>query len=147
MSAARKKLAEQQRLRDEAGRVIAEFDQRVASAGIAGDASVAVVRERHAALKQSVEAAEADLRIIETLRLNAALAQATSARTTAEGAYSEAERKLGLARRAERQAQGLHDAARRAAGETLDRRLEQALPLIAESVSYTHLTLPTIYSV
>ncbi|MDU7525419.1 MAG: hypothetical protein E7K72_29330, partial [Roseomonas mucosa] len=36
LSAARKKLAEQQRLRDEAGRVIAEFDQRVASAGIAG---------------------------------------------------------------------------------------------------------------
>lgn len=132
LSAARRKLVEQQRVRDEAARVIAEFDQRVASAGIAGDASVAVVRERHAALKQSVEAAEADLRIIETLRLNTALARATSARATAEAAYSEAERRLGLARRAERQAQALHDAARRSAGETLDRRLEQALPLIAE---------------
>lgn len=132
LDAARRHLGEQHRIRDDVAHIIAEFDRRVAAVGIAADVPVAAVRQRHAELKRSVEAAEADLRVIETLRLNTALSRAVSARAAAETAHSEAEKKLGLARRAERQAQALHDAARRAIGETLDRRLEQALPLITE---------------
>lgn len=50
----------------------------------------------------------------------------------ARQAHSTAEQRLGLARRAESRAQALHTAARRAASETLDRRLERVLPLMAE---------------
>lgn len=132
LTAARGRLAEQRKLHDDAARAIAEYDQRAASTGLPADAPAAEIRARQAALDQTLAAAEADLRIIETLRLNVVLARATAAKATADAAYAEAERRLGLARKAERHAQALHDAARRAAGETLDRRLEQALPLITE---------------
>jgi hypothetical protein len=132
LAAARGRLAEQRKLHEDAARAIAEYDQRAASAGLLADAATTAVRARQAALSQTLTAAEADLRIVETLRLNEALARAAAAKATADAAYAEAERRLGLARKVERHAQALHDAARRAAGETLDRRLEQALPLITE---------------
>src|SRR3546814_10620125 len=43
-----------------------------------------------------------------------------------------AQERTGRARKAEASAQALHDAARRAAGETLDRRLDRVLPLMSE---------------
>jgi hypothetical protein len=76
--------------------------------------------------------AQEDLLILETLRLNALLARARRAEAKAKEAHSRAERKLGLARRAEAHAQALYTAARRAANEAADRRLERVLPLIAE---------------
>jgi chromosome segregation protein len=88
--------------------------------------------ERHQVLATELARAQEDLRIVETLRLNALLARARRAEAEAKEAHSRAERKLGLARRVETHAQALHAAARRAANEAADRRLERVLPLIAE---------------
>lgn len=132
LAGARARLVEQRKLHEEAAHAIAEYDRRAASVGLLAAADTTAIRARQAEVSQTLTAAEADLRILETLRLNEALARASAAKTTADAVYAEAERRLGLARRAERHAQALHDAARRAAGETLDRRLEQALPLITE---------------
>jgi len=132
LAAARAKLAEQRKLLEEARHAIAEYAQRAAAVGLLAAADMTTIRARQAEVSQTLTAAESDLRIIDTLRLNEALVRATAAKTTADTAYADAERRLGLARKAERHAQALHDAARRAAGETLDRRLEQALPLITE---------------
>jgi chromosome segregation protein len=109
-----------------------QFEQRLAAAGFGPDALIDQLLERHQVLATEPARAQEDLRIVETLRLNALLARARRAEAEAKEAHSRAERKLGLARRVETHAQALHAAARRAANEAADRRLERVLPLIAE---------------
>ena len=79
-----------------------------------------------------MEAAEVDLRVVETLRFNQLLEGAQRAETSAKSRVEKAQERFGKARKAEASAAALHDAARRAAAETLDRRLERVLPLMAE---------------
>lgn len=50
----------------------------------------------------------------------------------ARTSHIRAEERLGIARRAEERAKALHDASRRAAGDTLNSRLDQILPLTSE---------------
>jgi DNA repair exonuclease SbcCD ATPase subunit len=111
---------------------IGEFEQRLAAAGFALDADANDLEERRHALRSGLDHAREDLRIVETLKLSAGLEKASRSEVEAKEAHSRALEKLGLARRAESRAQALHDGARRAAGETLDRRLDRVLPLMTE---------------
>lgn len=87
---------------------------------------------RIATMRGAVEAAEKDLRILDTLRLNDALERAQKAEADAKTRVKKAQDRFGTARRVDSGAQALHDASRRAASETLDRRLERVLPLMSE---------------
>jgi hypothetical protein len=111
---------------------ITEFRQRLIAIGLPENAGLKEIAEHHQALTAAISAAREDLRIIDTLKLNDGLARALRAEAEAKEVNSRAEKKLGLARRAENRAQALHSAARRAAGESLDRRLERVLPLMSE---------------
>lgn len=90
------------------------------------------IAARVSTLRSAVEAAEKDLRILDTLRLNDALERAQKAEADAKARVAKAQDRFGRARRVDSGAQALHDASRRAASETLDRRLERVLPLMSE---------------
>src|SRR3546814_1289839 len=72
------------------------------------------------------------MRMLETVRRKAELEQAKQEEARANERLAAAQERTGRARKAEASAQALHDAARRAAGETLDRRLDRVLPLMSE---------------
>lgn len=90
------------------------------------------VNARSAQLRQELDVAQRDMRVLETLRLNAELEHAKQEESRAKERLVAAQERAGRARKAEATAQALHDAARRAAGETLDRRLDRVLPLMSE---------------
>lgn len=112
--------------------IIKSFDDRRNASGIANDATIEQVTERIASLRQAREVAQKDLRVLETLRLNADFERAQRAEADSKTRLLRAQERFGRARKAEAGAQALHDAARRAASETLDRRLERVLPLMSE---------------
>ena len=132
LEAAEEEVARQQKNLSDFEATVTNFRRRLAAAGLPGNADSAVISERQLALSAEMNAAREALRIIETLSVNDALARGLREESEAKDAHSRAERKLGLARRADTRAQALHDAARRAAGETLNRRLERILPLMSE---------------
>ncbi|WP_397596718.1 AAA family ATPase [Silanimonas sp.] len=83
-------------------------------------------------LRSALVAAQHDLRVLETIKLSAQLEQVKNEVHRLESMLSSVEERAGKARRCERTAQALYDAARRASGETLDQRLERVLPLLSE---------------
>jgi chromosome segregation protein len=87
---------------------------------------------RLAELGQMLTVAQKDLRVLETLRLSGELERAQRVGAEAKDRLARTQERFSRARRAEAIAQALHDAARRGAGETLDRRLERVLPLMSE---------------
>jgi energy-coupling factor transporter ATP-binding protein EcfA2 len=109
-----------------------EFERRITATGLPIDISVDELRKRQQMLRVGLDEARKDLRILETLKLNAGLEKAIHEEAETREVYARAEARLGVARRAESRAQALYDAARRAGGETLNRRLERVLPLMAE---------------
>lgn len=111
---------------------VSAFEQRRNAAGIAHDATIEQVSARIVELRRSRDAAQKDLRILETLRLNLELERALKAESDAKHRFVRAQEHFSRARKAESSAQTLHDSARRAASETLDRRLDRVLPLLAE---------------
>lgn len=111
---------------------VQQFERRLIAAGLQPDIVIDQLDEKRQALSAELEGAREDLRIIDTLKLNDALAKAKRGEAEAREAHSRAEQKLGLARRADARAQALYTAARRSAGETFDRRFEQVLPLMSE---------------
>ena len=118
--------------RTKAVAAVTNFDQQRKRLGIAADATVEHVSARVAALRQSLAAGQKDLRVLETLRFSADLERAQRVEADAKVRLARAQDRFGRARKAETGAHALHDAARRAASETLDRRLERVLPLMSE---------------
>jgi len=112
-------------------RVVQEFDQERRARGVAAGTGDQIAA-RAASLRQSLDAARKDLRILETLHLSGELERAQRSESDAKNRLLRAQERFGRARKAEVTAQALHDAARRAAAETLDRRLERVLPLMSE---------------
>ncbi|MGO9445114.1 MAG: AAA family ATPase [Thiobacillaceae bacterium] len=112
--------------------IVNSFEQERDAQGIAADATVEQVTVREAQLRQRLDAAQTDLRILETLRLRLDLERAQRAVIDTNTRLARAQERFGRARKAWVGAQALHDAARRAAAETLDRRLERVLPLMSE---------------
>jgi energy-coupling factor transporter ATP-binding protein EcfA2 len=113
-------------------KIVNSFDQQRQAQGIAPDAKVEQITARAEQLRQTLDAAQKDLRVLETLRFSVDLERAQRAEADAKTRLSRAQERFGRARKAEAGAQALHDAARRAASETLDRRLERVLPLMSE---------------
>lgn len=112
--------------------VISGADEQAKARGLTSDTSANQISTRIAQLREVLIVAQRDLRILETLRLNAELERALRAEADAKTRLARAQEKLGRALKTEASAQALHDAARRAASETLDVRLDRVLPLMAE---------------
>jgi chromosome segregation protein len=132
VATAKQELENHQRMLTVSQGIVTEFEQRLRAAGLPPTIGIDNLREREVTLRARLESARDDLRIVRTLELNSELERATRAESQAKEVYARAEERLGVARRTENRAQTLHNAARRAAGETLNRQLERVLPLMAE---------------
>jgi hypothetical protein len=112
--------------------LVDNFDRQREALGIKPDAKFEDIARRADTLLRESGAAQKDLRVLETLRFSVELERAQRAEADAKTRLARAQERSGRARKAESGAQALHDAARRAASETLDRRLERVLPLMSE---------------
>lgn len=115
-----------------ASNVVQQFEAFCAARGWS---TTAAPSEMHAAaneLSERLSEAQRDLRVLETVRLNSELEKAKRDEAQARERLTSAQERAGRARKAEAIANALHDATRRAAGETLDRRLDRVLPLMSE---------------
>jgi hypothetical protein len=110
---------------------VRDFDERLATLSLAG-AKLGDIERRLSALEADRQAIAADLRLIDTISLDRAVARATADQDNAKERIARAEARLGRARLAETRAKAIYDAARRAAAETLDQRLDRVLPLMSE---------------
>lgn len=115
-----------------AQQTVGAFEAQLIQAGFAPDRARSAVDAELERLGAELGRIREDLRVVETLRTNIALERAVAAEQAARTAYAKAQERLGVARLAETRAQALHDGARRAAGETLDQRLDRVLPLMTE---------------
>ena len=107
------------------------FDRRLEAMDIFGLNS-SQVSNRIDGLRGEREAISSHIRLLDTMALNQLL---TATQQKARGSRSrveDAERRQGRARLAEQHAKAIHNAVRRAAGETLDERLDRVLPLMSE---------------
>lgn len=117
--------------RDAAKKQVSDFDGRLAVHSLEG-AGLADIERRLSALETERQAISSDLRLIDTISLDRAIARATVDQESARERIARAEARLGRARLAETRAKAIYDAARRAAAETLDQRLDRVLPLMSE---------------
>lgn len=123
---------------ERAAKVVDEFERQRSACGLDADATVEVASARHAQLRKRVSDVTSDLRILETMKLGGELERAQRAESDAKARLGKVQERLGRTRRAESIAQEFHDATRRAAAETLDRRLERVLPLLSELYRRLH---------
>jgi chromosome segregation protein len=114
---------------------IARFEEKVEGLALTRDANREALDRRTAELRSLLEAAQRDLRVLETLRLNDELSRATQAETVSKQRLQKGHERFGRTRKAEAVATAIYDAARRAAAETLDLRIDRVLPLMAELYS------------
>ena len=112
--------------------VIHDVEEQCRALSIEGDPSVEIIDRRVGELRVSLETAQRDLRILDTLRINDELAKAMQVEQVAKERLARGQERFSRARKVEATASALHDAARRAAAETLDLRLDRVLPLMAE---------------
>jgi chromosome segregation protein len=110
---------------------IDDFEGQLAVFSLSG-ASLVDIERRLSALDAERQAIANDLRLIDTISLDRAIARATVDQDNAKERIARAETRLGRARLAETRAKALYDAARRSAAETLDQRLDRVLPLMSE---------------
>jgi chromosome segregation protein len=115
-----------------AARVVDDFDRQRQKYGFDNDSTIEEVSLRHAELRQSIDTAQKDLRVLETLRLSGELERAQRTEADVKDRLARLQERSGRARKGEATAQALYDASRRAAGETLDQRLDRVLPLMSE---------------
>jgi chromosome segregation protein len=115
----------------EAQASILDFEQRCAEANLKEPEEGEISKELSGAEIERTGIL-ADLRILEAMSVSSLLAKAIDDEQTARARISRVELRVGRARLAESRAKAIHDAARRAAAETLDQRLDRVLPLMAE---------------
>lgn len=111
---------------------IAAFDETLNAIGLLSNVTVDAVRAKSEQARYELEQAQKDLRVLDTIRLSSELERAQKAEAEAKSRLAKAQDRLGRSQRAEGIAQALFDAARRAAAETLDVRLDRVLPLMSE---------------
>jgi chromosome segregation protein len=111
---------------------VATFDRQMREQGLDENSTIEQVSGRLIELRHLVDGAQKDLRILETLRLSGDLGRAQRAEADAKNRLARVQERFSRALKAEAIAQALYDAARRAAGETIDRRLDRILPLMSE---------------
>ena len=112
--------------------LVQAFERECQELGLDDNVTVEQIEARLAELRETIDLVQKDLRILETLRFSGDLERAQHAEADAKHRLVRAEGRFGRARKAQTAAQALHDAARRAAAETLDQRLGRVLPLLSE---------------
>ena len=117
--------------RDAAMARIEDYDAQLKAVGLTGSSSREISKMLRA-LKVEREAISSNVRILDTMSLSPLLASTQEKLKGSKLRMEEAERKQGKARLAEQQAKAIHNAVRRAAGETLRARLDRVLPLMSE---------------
>ena len=112
--------------------ILKQVEDRCQELGLSPDVSIDEIDDRITTLRNVVERTQDDLRILDTLGLSNELERAKQSEGEAKKRLTMAQEKTGRARKGHARAQTLYDASRRAASETLDRRLERVLPLMSE---------------
>jgi chromosome segregation protein len=112
-------------------RIVETFDRECKALGFS-DVTLDGIVSRQSELRRTLETVQNDMRLLETLRLSGDLERAQRAEAEAKERLARVQERSGRARKAETTARALFDAARRAAGETLDQRLDRVLPLLSE---------------
>jgi energy-coupling factor transporter ATP-binding protein EcfA2 len=107
------------------------FDKQLESASLT-DTPPEDIQGKIARLDAESKAIVTDLGMVDTISLDHAIGRASQESEEANERLRRAESRLGRARRAEARAKAIYDAARRAAAETLDQRLDRILPLMSE---------------
>jgi chromosome segregation ATPase len=108
------------------------YEQQLRKVGFPSDLSRQQLTERVAQLLERLTGAQKDLRVLDTLRMRDDIDRAVHLESDARSRLARLQERLSRALKADALAQALHDAARRAASETLDLRLERVLPLMSE---------------
>jgi DNA repair exonuclease SbcCD ATPase subunit len=111
---------------------IAAFEEARRASNVGDDATGSTIRKQADHLRETLDQAQRDLRVLDTLRFNSELERSQQNLSELNTRLLRAQDRLGRAQKAEAIAQAFHDAARRAAAETLDIRLERVLPLMSE---------------
>lgn len=119
-------------LRKEANNKIINFDEVLRSQNISAEATRDQVLTMEEDLQEKLNEAKKELYKLETLQSGTELERAQHVVENTKTRLSTLEKNAGRARNVEKMAQVLYDAARRAASETLDRRLDRVLPLMSE---------------
>ena len=108
-----------------------EYGGRLEAVGLLGSSS-GEISNRLSTLQVEREAISSNVSILDTMSLNQLLASTQEKVGGSRLRVEDAERRQGKARLAEQQAKAIHNAVRRAAGETLSARLDRVLPLMSE---------------
>lgn len=132
MSTAQKKIAMAENVALDVLAEIELFDDACEQFGLTRDPRKDALIEEIARSTSALATARRDLRSIEALRLNQELYRNERALTELRDRLARSQERFSKARKVETKSQALHDAARRAAAETLDQRLERVLPLMAD---------------
>jgi DNA repair exonuclease SbcCD ATPase subunit len=128
----RRRLEDAQLTRENMVQRLERLRETLVGLGLQNDAGPGEATELAAVLEQRAVMITQHLTTLQSLSYGSARAAALQNSSDAKIRHVRAEERLGIARRAEARAKAIHDAARRAAGDTLDSRLNQILPLTSE---------------
>lgn len=117
--------------RDELASLIADFEARLVAAGLE-IGTAADVENQCTKVEAEQQTIASDLRVFDTLSIDRVITRVTGEQSVAVDRVRSAEVRLGRARAAETRAKSIYDAARRAAAETLQLRLDRVIPLMSE---------------
>lgn len=117
--------------RDRLATSIKDFETLLLAASLE-NATAAEIENRLAKVEAARQSIASDLRIFDTLSIDRVIARVTGEQSAAAERVRSAEVRLGRARTAEARAKSIYDAARRAAAETLQLRLDRVIPLMSE---------------
>lgn len=117
--------------RDQLATLIKDFETLLVAASLA-NATAAEIESRLAKVETHRQSIASDLRIFDTLSIDRVIARVIGEQSAATERVRSAEVRLGRARAAEIRAKSIYDAARRAAAETLQLRLDRVIPLMSE---------------
>jgi DNA repair exonuclease SbcCD ATPase subunit len=117
--------------RDQLATSIKDFETLLLAASLE-NAAAAEIGNRLAKVETSQQSIASDLRLFDTLSIDRVITRVTGEQSAAADHVRSAEVRLGRARAAETRAKSIYDAARRAAAETLQFRLDRVIPLMSE---------------
>jgi chromosome segregation protein len=117
--------------RDQLATSIKEFETRLVAASLE-NANSAEIETRLEMVQANQQSIASDLRVFDTLSIDRVITRVTGDQSAAADRVRTAEVRLGRARTAEARAKSIYDAARRAAAETLQLRLDRVIPLMSE---------------
>ena len=117
--------------RDQLANSIKDFETRLVNTSLE-NATVAEIEARLVKVETEQQSIASDLRVFNTLSIDRVIARVIGEQSAAAKRVRSAEVRLGRARAAETRAKSIYDAARRAAAETLQFRLDRVIPLMSE---------------